>query len=259
MERTKINENIYRLTIPYKDIYTTVYIIKTDCGTAIFDSASYDEDIRDCVIPFLNKLGVTAEDIRCVLISHNHADHSGGLSEFMKNFPACTILSRSPQLKEKFAEYKVISPEDGEIILDTLKIITIPGHTKDAISVYDMRTSTLITGDCLQLYGIYGSGKWGSNISLTDEHAEAIEKLRKTDINHILTAHDYHPMGYSYEGKEAVSKALDACIAPLREIKDLILKNPESSDEEIAEIYNSLGNPVIGAHVVAGVRKAQCF
>ena len=54
------------------------------------------------------------------------------------------------------------------------------------------------------------------------------------------------------------TEALDACIAPLREIKDLILKNPEASDEEIAEIYNSLGNPVIGAHVVVGVRKAQC-
>ncbi len=75
------------------------------------------------------------------------------------------------------------------------------------------------------------------------------------DISHILTAHDYHPYGYSYTGKDAVSKALDACIAPLNEIKELILNNPETDDEKICAIYNSFNKPTLGVHVVSEIRR----
>lgn len=252
-EIIKINENIYRLTIPYKDIYTTVYTVKTDAGVLLFDTATYDEDIVDYILPFLGELGVTSDNLKCVFISHNHGDHAGGLRELVKNFPEIRIISRSPELKEAFNGYDVFSPNDGDTVLEVLKVIAIPGHTKDSAAVYDTRTKTLITGDCLQLYGIYGSGNWGSNISLTAEHIAAIEKLRKMEIKHILTAHDYHPYGYSYEG-DTISKALDACIAPLKEIEALIIANPDTDDKEISDIYNSSDKPVIGAHVVTGVR-----
>lgn len=84
---TKINENLYRLEIPYKDIYTTVYLIKTDEGFLLFDAASYDEDIDNYIVPFLNEYNVTGETLKYVFISHDHIDHSGGLKAFMKKYP----------------------------------------------------------------------------------------------------------------------------------------------------------------------------
>lgn len=36
---TQINEKIYRLTTAYKDIFTTVYVIKTEKGAILFDAA----------------------------------------------------------------------------------------------------------------------------------------------------------------------------------------------------------------------------
>lgn len=250
---TKINENIFRLTMPYKDIFTTVYVIKTDGGVLLFDVGSYAEDIKNYILPLLCELEITLDMLKYVFISHNHLDHSGGLGELMKKFPKTCIISRSPKIKEGYINYGVLSPEDGDIVMDVLKVITVPGHTEDSAAVYDTRTKTLITGDCLQLYGIYGSGKWGSNISLTAEHTEAIVKLRQMDIDRILTAHDYHPYGYNYEG-EIVDKALDACIAPLKEIEALILCNPDADDKKICDIYNCSDKPVIGEHVVSGVR-----
>ena len=56
---SKINENIYRLTIPFKDIFTTVCLIKTDEGALLFDTATYDEDVENYIIPFLDELGIT--------------------------------------------------------------------------------------------------------------------------------------------------------------------------------------------------------
>lgn len=256
MKKTqKINENIYRITIPYKDIFTTVYMIKTDNGILLFDAGSYDEDIENYILPFLDEFEITADMLKYVFISHNHKDHAGGLNEFMKKFPETCIISRSSKLKEQYINYNVLMPNDNDAVLDVLKVITIIGHTQDSSAIYDTRTKTLISGDSLQLYGIYGSGKWGSNISFPKEHIDAIEKLKKMDIQHILTAHDYHPYGYSYEGEDAVSNALDACVSPLNEIKDLIFQNPDADDEKICTLYNSFDKPTLGVHVVSAVRE----
>ena len=51
---TVVNENIYRLAIPYKDIFTTVYVLKAPEGVVLFDAASYPQDITDWVVPFLS-------------------------------------------------------------------------------------------------------------------------------------------------------------------------------------------------------------
>lgn len=251
----KINENLYRLTVPYADIYTTVYVVKTDKGTLLFDAASYDEDIRDYILPFLNELEITTDMLKYVCISHNHKDHSGGLSELMKSFSNSKIISRCPNLKQKYADYTILVPEDGDTVLDVLKIITIPGHTQDSIGIYDTRSKTLISGDSLQLFGIFGSGKWGSNIGYPAKHIDAVHKLKNMDIRHILTAHDYHPYGYSYEGTDNVARALDACIEPLNKIKTLIDQNPNFDDDQICDIYNSADLPTLGSHVVTAVRE----
>lgn len=252
---TKINENLYRLEIPYKDIYTTVYLIKTDEGFLLFDAASYDEDIDNYIVPFLNEYNVTGENLKYVFISHDHIDHSGGLKAFMKKYPKTCIISFNPLLVERFKEYKTHLAKENDVVLGSLKIISIIGHTAESGAILDMRTKTLLTGDSMQLYGIFGSGKWGSNISFPDTHIAEINKLKQMDIDHILTDHDYHPYGYSYLGKENVENALNACIESLYKIRDMIINNPELSDEEICAIYNQQDLPTLGEYIVTQVRK----
>ncbi len=252
----KINENIYGIKIEYKDIFTTVYVVKTQKGCLLFDAASFDEDITNHIIPMLKELGI--EDLKYVFVSHNHKDHAGGLGELLKHFPDIEILSRCPILKEKYADFKLTALNDGDTILDDLEIVTIPGHTMDSAAVFDRRTKTLISGDSMQLYGIFGSGLWASNINYPSEHSEALSKLGKMDIEKICTAHDYHPLGQIYTGKEEIAKAIIACKEPLEIISNLIEENPEASDEEIAAKYNSAKNlPTLGAHVVTAVRKMK--
>ena len=249
----KIKENIYRLEIPFSDVYTTVYIVKTDEGVLLFDTGTYESDVDNYILPFIEELGIAKDQVKYVFISHNHGDHSGGLKRLMEEIPKATIIAKSDKLKEQYLIYNVLVPKDGEVVLNHFQVIHIKGHSSDSCAIYDTRTKTLITGDCLQLYGLYGSGKWGANISYIKEHLDAIDKLKKMDIKCILTAHNYHPLGYLYEG-ENIEKAYDNCIAPLNEIKNLVLENPELNDEEICGIYNSKGTPVIGTHVVTAVR-----
>lgn len=256
MEIMKINDNIHRITLPYKDIFTTVYTVKTEKGVLLFDAASYDTDLDAYIQPMLDALQIKAEDLKYIFISHNHSDHSGGLGPIAQRYPNAVILSRSPKLAEKFAEYKVEAHEDGDAVLDVLQIVTIPGHTKDSAGILDKRTNTLISGDCLQLFGIFGSDDWASNIRFPALHLEALAKLRTMEIENIYTAHDYHPYGFKYEGKAAVAKALTACEEPLMLLKILIENNPSLDDAAIRLKFNASGTiPTIREGVVEAMRQ----
>ena len=251
----KINDNIYRLTLPFQDVFTSVFLIKSDEGAILFDTASYETDAENEIIPFLKELGVTP---KYVFISHNHDDHSGGLKRLIKEFPEICIVSRNDGIKEEYGDCKFYFPEDNDRISGVCRVITIPGHTKDSIALFDERTKTLITGDCLQLYGLFGSGEWGANITFIGEHRLAVEKVRRMDIAEIFTAHDYHPYGYHHQGREEIERALDMCIEPLDKIKMLIMENPMKDDEEIRKMYNPKGElPVVGIWVIEAIRKER--
>jgi glyoxylase-like metal-dependent hydrolase (beta-lactamase superfamily II) len=159
-------------------------------------------------------------------------------------------------LKEKFVGHPFLCPEDDDTLLDTLKVVTIPGHTADCEAILDTRDNIMITGDCLQLYGIFGSGLWASNINLPDDHVAAVEKVRNMKVDRIVTAHDYHPYGRSFFGKAEIEAALDACLSPFKLIQKLMAESPDADDEAICKKYNAQGNlPTLGLHVVKKYRE----
>jgi len=254
---TKINENIHRLTMPYKDIYTTVYTVRTDAGVLLFDAASTDRDTESYIIPMLEELKISREELKCVFISHDHRDHSGGLLRLISEFPDITVLSRKERIKQLCKGVNVVSLCDGESFMDVLKLVSIPGHTDDSAAVFDTRTNTMITGDSLQVYGIFGSEEWGSNINLTSEYLEAIKKLRKMEIDNIYSAHDYHPYGFKAEGRDAVRKFIDGSEEPIIKILELIKNNPELDDLAIHDLYkNSDKVPPVKPAVITAARKS---
>ena len=255
---TQINEHIYRLTIPYKDIFTTIYTVRTPQGVLLFDTASWDSDVEAYILPFLKEVGVAPEELKYIFVSHNHTDHAGGLTELLKVYPEATVLSRSPKLREKHQAYHCHGHEDGDVLMEVLQVVTIPGHTKDCSAILDTRTKTLISGDCLQSYGIRGSGTWAANINYPAEYVQAIEKVRTLDIESIVTAHDYDPQGYRADGKVAVKCNLDACITPLKTMQQLILTYPQLDDVALQEKYNYDPQlPKIKDIVIGAMRKAM--
>lgn len=254
---TKINDNLYRMTTPYQDIYTTVYFIKTEEGVMIFDTASGAEDTENAILPALEELNVPLTDVKYVFISHNHRDHARGLPRLMEAIPDAVIVTRSDKLIEEQKDRKLLKPEDNDVIMSVLRVVTIPGHTVDSSAVFDTRTKTLITGDCLQVYGIFGSGNWACNVNFVPQHLEALEKVRAMDIDEVYTAHDYHPIGYKFIGKAEINKALDGCKNALLDIKNIIIAHPDADDERVRELFNTSGNvPKVNKSVVAAVRAA---
>ncbi len=255
----RLGEGAYRLVTAYKDIFTTVYLFCTEEGALLFDAASFPEDIEDAVLPMLSQVGIDRDALKYVFISHNHKDHAGGLEALAAAFPNTCILSRSEVLQKKYEGHPFRIPKEGDLFLNTFRVVEIPGHTADSAALLDVRSNTLVTGDCLQAFGIFGSEDWAANINLPAEHLAALKKLRGMEIDAILAAHDYHPVGYCAHGKEAVSRYIDACTEPLDLMKRLILENPALDDEGVRTLYNESGRiPTVRARVIGAVRQALC-
>lgn len=250
-----VTQHISRIHIPYKDIYTTVLLLRSPRGNILFDTAHKQTDVENYILPALAQLGINNLDY--IFISHNHSDHAGGLQWLLARFPGCKVISRSQKLPEKHPEREFILPEDGDLIAEHFQVVTIPGHTADSAALLDRRTGTLVTGDCLQVYGIYGSGAWGAAIRMIHPHLQAIEKLHAMDIQTIAAAHDYHPYGNTAIGKDAVKNYLDGCVDALRRIRDILKDNLDLEDTEVAAVCNDGKLPTVAADVVTKIRQAM--
>lgn len=255
MQIKEITPHITSIRVPFLDIFTTVFLVRTEKGNLLFDTATYPTDITELILPALDGLGIGAADISHVLISHPHRDHMGGLEALLAHCPDITVAagSQAPLSGHTVRHFLLVG--DGDILLDRLRVVAIPGHTADAVAILDTRTGTLLSGDGLQLYGIFGSGWWGANISRPTDHLAALERIAALPLSAIYPAHDYHPLGDAYLGREAILGALDACREPLFLIRDMILASPDKDDKALAADYRKQPLPIVGPHVFAAVRR----
>lgn len=126
----------------------------------------------------LSSLGISLDDVRYIIVTHIHLDHSGGAGLLLKDCPNASVvvhprgarhLSEPKKLVsgaravygdsfEEFFEPILAVPEDRLLVKgegDTLKIgadctlefLDTPGHSKHHFSIYDPISNGVFTGD----------------------------------------------------------------------------------------------------------------
>jgi glyoxylase-like metal-dependent hydrolase (beta-lactamase superfamily II) len=249
----KITDDIFKISIPFENIFTSVFIIKTEDGAVIFDCGTYASDVDEYILPNVKALGLENE-VKHLFLSHSHSDHAGGLERLCGVFNDAKIYTRSDKIAKRFEN--TCLPSDGEEIASKLYAITIKGHADDCMALFDKRSGTLITGDCLQLYGVFGRGDWGTGISDTDSYFKNLEKLRKMDIKMIIASHDYHPLGQHAMG-ETVKEYIDTCEKAVRELLEFYKQNCELNEDELRNLYkNSFDLPIVSKWVFKTLKNA---
>lgn len=193
MEKTFQKEigEIYRLKIPFEDLYTSVFLVKTDFVYTLVDCGTSAEDVDEWIEPALNKFGIAFVNVTCVIVTHEHSDHAGGL---------CRLLQNNPQMRVVRTVEKV----------NDLEIYPLYGHTRDFIGVFDGRSGTLISGDGLQGAGI---GKYRCSLDSKEAYLQTIAKIEKDGrIENLLFSHAYEPWYQDGAfGRENVMKILQDC------------------------------------------------
>lgn len=200
-----ITSHLYRIQVPFEAIYTTVFVAKYPAGVALIDSGDMGSDIDDFVLPALIRLGIHTKDVKFLLLTHDHGDHAGGIRRLAECFPQAIVKASFPLALPNFEPLT-----DGEVLLDGLKVLFLPGHNAHSVGYFDIQTKTLLSGDCLQLSGvdIYRNG-----VGEPELYEKSIEKLLCMDISRISAAHEYDPYGSLAEGRMEVERYLRYCLA----------------------------------------------
>ena len=186
--------NIYRLKVPFEDLYTSVFLIKARNANVLVDCATYASDVEEWIIPALKELGLCLKDINYLILTHKHGDHAGGLSRILEYEPTLQVLDKIRSLD-----------------INKVTVCEMKGHTLDCIGVLDECSGTLISGDGLQGAGV---GKYRCSLEDRKEYLKTIDKIKEDKrIKNVLFSHAYEPWDKDGAfGREEIKKCLEDCI-----------------------------------------------
>ncbi len=112
------------------------WVLKTSAGLVLFDTLNNPNEAANIIVPGIRKLGLDPDQIKLVIVTHSHNDHSGGLPYF-----------RSKGLRVMLSDVDwgplggVPNPEsvihDGQVLNvgeTSITLLLIPGHTPGTIA-----------------------------------------------------------------------------------------------------------------------------
>ena len=192
-EFLKEREGIFRLKVPFEDLYTSVFLVETPQRLILVDCATTDDDVELCIIPALKEMGRELCDIDAIVLTHRHGDHAGGIDCVLRHAPHIEVVTDVKEIADGVCTYE------------------LHGHTEDCIGVLDARTHTLISGDGIQGMGI---GKYRCSLESRAAYLQTLERVRSDErIASILFSHAYEPWdSESAQGRETVIDRINFCI-----------------------------------------------
>jgi len=102
------------------------YLIEIDNKCLIVDPGGESKKIKETIVD---------KDVLAILITHNHFDHVGALSE-LTEFYKVPVFEFNNVMEQ---EYQV-----GQFIFD---VIFTPGHSKDSVTYYFKKEDIMFVGD----------------------------------------------------------------------------------------------------------------
>ncbi|MBR5011694.1 MAG: MBL fold metallo-hydrolase [Clostridia bacterium] len=185
-------DGIYRLKVPFDDLYTSVFLAVTPKRLVLVDCATTADDVKTYIIPALKKMGYMLCDVDVLVLTHRHDDHAGGLDCVLRHAPDIEIITDEHELADGVYTYELY------------------GHTRDCIGVLDTRTRTLISGDGIQGMGV---GKYRCFLENRAAYLQTLERIKGDGrIENILFSHAYEPWNSDRaQGREAVLECINFC------------------------------------------------
>jgi len=170
------------------------------------------------IIDFVRKLGRSPREIKLIIITHNHLDHIGGLTELKKLTRAkiavheadmsnidsqmpYPLVIRGPLRFPPFSKFRHHFQADpravdillkgGEILppLGGLEVIHTPGHTPGSISLFSAREKLLFVGDLIN--NRFNPPRPPSKLFSTNlaQATESITKIAQLDFDILCFGH----------------------------------------------------------------------
>jgi len=239
-----------------------VYLVKGE-KTALIDTSHFVT--AEGLIQKMRYLtDFDVEDLSYILLTHSHADHSGGLSLF-KRCSTKALVACHESGKDSVEVYGGVTPDlslhngdridlgDGQVI----SVIHSPGHSQDSLCFLTSKEKALIVGDSVgpgvddaferiqsadddSFGGPYVERiPWLGVLNDAAAYIDTLNTLGKIDFNILLPGH-----GVPFSGSMA-KQYLDRCVAHFDLVDKIITEIPENDYkllvEQICKKYVGLG------------------
>jgi len=266
----EIRPGLFRIDTPLAGRIVSVYVVSGDDGALMFDTGVRGT-IPKYVLPALASVGIAAEAIETVVISHCDIDHFGGISDVREHLPGARIIAH-PEDRPAMQDFDVFLRERGQgfseeyaldesdDVIDWMRDLTgagpldddahegqrfklggieaivwhVPGHTRGHTAIEVPEASAILVSDAVL----------GSSVNLADgtpafpptyryvsPYRETIARLVDAQHNLLLTAH-YPTM----EGGLAAD-FLDESASFVNHLEQLILDSFASQGTELTLQY----------------------
>ena len=187
MKITEISPLVRRITAGNSSVFsgpgTNTYLVGKEEITVIDPGPAMPEHIE-------NIAKACGDDIKQILVTHTHPDHSPGAKLLHQRTaaPVMGMYALHKQTQDKtFKANKVL--EDGDEIREieyTLKAIHTPGHASNHLCYLLEEEKMIFTGDHIMEGSTVVIGPPDGNMK---QYIESLEKLKQFDISMIAPGH----------------------------------------------------------------------
>lgn len=164
--------------------FVSAYVLVRGGEVAVVDLGT--EGSADSIEAVLKGAGTGWDAVKHVILTHQHSDHAGGLSEVAPLVSASLYAGAADV--SSITSTKPLKPlNDGDEVFG-LRIVGTPGHTAGHVAVFDPSTGVLVAGDALRAT----AGLEGPDARYTADMAQAaasVRKLAALDVKTILPGH----------------------------------------------------------------------
>ena len=191
-----ITEHIMRLEVPFENIYTAVFLIKSAEGYVLVDAATTEYDANEVILPAIKECGIDPCEIKYLFCTHLHGDHGGGIRFLLPHLKNARVAAVSARAEVLYGKENVRIVREGDLLCG-VRVHELFGHSMDSAGLYDDRTDTLILGDAVQLYGIT---RYGCGVGFPDEYRKTLCRVSKLSPKMLVASHEYYPLGSTAAG-----------------------------------------------------------
>ena len=188
-----------------RDIDSNMFLILDSNNDMTLVDTGHDGN-RRYLLDYIQKIGLDPANIKNVILTHVHVDHSGGLSWLVKKYAptVCVCEIEAYAIEEGDLELTLAGMfrgyfdavhvdrqlKDEEIFTaggHEFEIHVTPGHTKGSICLFDRQNKILISGDTVFADGGFGRVDFFSGSA--GQIQASLEYLATLDVEVLLPGH----------------------------------------------------------------------